>query len=62
MLLMLNETYLMKQRQEKYDNKVYLKQHWNTKYTRKMAFPLNISFFSSISIVHVAILEKKNPD
>lgn len=49
----------MKQRQEKYDNKVYFKQHWNIKYTRKMAFPLNISFFSSISSVHVATLEIK---
>lgn len=39
----------MKQRQEKCDNKVYLKQHWNIKYTREMwlspgHFQLSIPF------------------
>lgn len=51
----------MKQRQEKCDNKVYLKQHWNIKYTREMwLFPLTFSVFNSTSSVHVSILGVKN--
>lgn len=50
----------MKQRQEKCDNKVYLKQHWNIIYTREMwLFPLTFSVFNSTSSVHVSILGGK---